>query len=520
MSNINTQNVNKAEEALVQASKDLISFGKLFLPDDYTRSETPWFHYEVADTMFAMEDGLHLHNNLAVIMPRGHGKTVLTKADILHAFCFAKEPLFYGWVSATQKLATGNMDYVKSHIEYNERIKYYFGNLKGKKWTETDIELSNGCKLLSKSNISGIRGGAKLHKRYDLIVLDDFEDENNTLTPESRSKNANMVTAVCYPALEPSGGRMRINGTPVHFDSFINNLIINYERAEKDQKDFSWKVMLYRAIQDGVPLWDSWFPQTKLDEKKKFYQDSGQPQKFWQEYMMEVQSEEDSIFTMRHIQYWDGSYNYDEENKISYLVQDGKHTPVDVWVGVDPATDSERRDSDFSVLLAIACDRNNNIYVLDYIRKRSLPVLGIPGDPKKGIVDYIYDYNDRFHPSLFVIEETTMSRPVFQSLMAEMRRRNDFSVKFKEEKPGTRMSKRDRIQEVLAQRFAIGSMYIKKSMYDLQREIVTFGPRMAHDDTIDALAYAVKYAHPPQSLKEKEGVYQRYNPKPRSWVIA
>jgi len=30
-------------------------------------------------------------------------------------------------------------------------------------------------------------GGAKLHKRYDLIVLDDFDDENNTLTPESRS---------------------------------------------------------------------------------------------------------------------------------------------------------------------------------------------------------------------------------------------------------------------------------------------------------------------------------------------
>ena len=32
-------------------------------------------------------------------------------------------------------------------------------------------------KLISKSNLSGIRGGAKLHKRYDLIVLDDFEDE-------------------------------------------------------------------------------------------------------------------------------------------------------------------------------------------------------------------------------------------------------------------------------------------------------------------------------------------------------
>lgn len=62
------------------------------------------------------------------------------------------------------KLATGNMDYVKTHLEFNDTIKYYFGTLKGRKWTETDIELSNGCKLISKSNISGIRGGAKLHK--------------------------------------------------------------------------------------------------------------------------------------------------------------------------------------------------------------------------------------------------------------------------------------------------------------------------------------------------------------------
>ena len=65
-------------------------------------------------------------------------------------------------------------------MEFNEKVLYYFGNLKGKKWTEDDIELKNGAKLISKSNLSGIRGGAKLHKRYDLIVLDDFEDENNT----------------------------------------------------------------------------------------------------------------------------------------------------------------------------------------------------------------------------------------------------------------------------------------------------------------------------------------------------
>ena len=516
--NINTQNVSKAEEALLEASKDMIAFGKLFLPDDFLRSETPWFHYEISDSIMDKDT-----KQLAVIMPRGHGKTVLTKCDILWSFLFTtKEPLFYGWVSATAKLATGNMDYIKHHLEFNDRIKYYFGALKGRKWTEEDIELSSGHKLLCKSNISGIRGGAKLHKRYDLVILDDFEDENNTITPEARAKNSNLITAVVYPALEPHTGRLRINGTPVHYDSFINNLLTNYEKARSNKEDFAWTVKTYKAIdKNGNSLWDSWFPKTKLKEKKKFYQDSGQPQKFYQEYMMEVQSKDDSIFSINHIKFWEGHYLYDEKINQGMIITDDTAVPVNIFCGVDPATDSSRRDSDYSVLLTIGVDENNTIYVIDYIRERGLPVLGIPGEGRDGIVDKMFSIAKQYHPQLFVVEDTTMSRPIFQSLMSECRRRNDFTVKWKEEKPGTRQSKLDRIQGILAQRMTIGSVKIKKSHYDLQHEIVTFGPRMAHDDTIDALAYSIKYAHPPQNLHvQRDGSFHRTQKPPKSWIIA
>ncbi len=517
MANVNFHNVSKQEEALELAKKDLIAFGKLFLPDDFMRSETPPFHYEIADAITDKEK-----RQVAIILPRGHGKTVLTKCDIMQSFCFTKEPLFYGWVSATAKLATGNMDYIKYHLEFNERILYYFGSLKGSKWTETDVETTNGCKLISKSNISGIRGGAKLHKRYDLVILDDFEDENNTITPEARSKNSNLITAVVFPALEPSTGRLRINGTPVHYDSFINNLIVNYEKSVKQGEEFSWDVVLKKAIlPNGTMLWNSWFGKKEMERKKKFYADSGQPYKFYQEYMMEVQSADDSMFTREHIRYWDGSYKYDNESDLSFVNVDGDIKPINVFAGVDPATDSARRDADYSVIIAIGVDEDNNIYILDYMRKRGLPVLGIPGENKKGIVDHMFDYSSIYHPSLFVVEDTTMSKPVFQALRAETRRRNDFSVRFKEEKPGTRMSKRDRIQEILAQRFAIGQIHLKKTQYDLEHEIITFGPRMGHDDTIDALAYACKYANPPIGINEdKKGTYYKKRPAPKSWVIA
>ena len=259
-----------------------------------------------------------------------------------------------------------------------------------------------------------------------------------------------------------------------------------------------------------------------MERKKKFYTDSGQPQKFYQEYMMEVQSKDDAIFTRSHIKFYDGKFKYDEDQGISYLItdQDGE-VPINVFAGVDPATDSIRRDTDFSVICFIAVDANNNVYVLDYIRKRSIPVLGIPGEAKKGIVDYMFDYNEIYHPSLYVVEDTTMSKPVFQSLVSEMRRRNDFGVKYCAEKPGTRMSKRDRIQEILAQRFAINSVYMKKDHYELQHEVLTFGPRMGHDDTIDALAYACKYACPPKSIKKnKSGDCFKHKPRAKSWVTA
>ena len=517
MANINKHNVSKQEEAFKLAKSDMISFGKLFLSDDFGRSETPFFHYEIADAI--MDDSIR---ELAIIIPRGHGKTVLTKCSILYDFLFTEEPLFYGWVAASSKISVPNLDYVKYHLEFNDKIQYFFGNLKGRKWTEDDIELTNGCKLISKSNLSGIRGGAKLHKRYDLIVLDDFEDENNTITPESRSKISNLITAVVFPALEPHTGRLRLNGTPVHYDSFLNNLLVGHDKAKSQGNKFTWKVITYKALQpDGTPIWPDWFGHKEMQRKKKFYTDSGQPQKFYQEYMMEVQSAEDAIFTRSHIKNWEGEFVRDNETGINYIAISGEDVkPVNVFVGVDPATDSARRDSDFSVLLVLAVDPNNNVYVIDYLRRRSLPVLGIPGDEKKGIVDHIFDYNRIYGPNLFTIEDTTMSRPVFQAIIAEMKRRNDFTVKFREEKPGTRMSKRDRIQEILAQRFAVGQIHIKKDQYELQHEIITFGPRMGHDDAIDALAYACKYAHPPTHIGEnKEGHYKK-RPKAKDWVVA
>tara|TARA_Y100000310_G_scaffold41747_1_gene39031 strand:+ start:162 stop:1730 length:1569 start_codon:yes stop_codon:yes gene_type:complete len=521
--NLNTHNISQAEEVFNLAKKDLISFGKLFLPGDFMRSETPPFHFEVADSIDDKEV-----KQLAVILPRGHGKTVLTKASILKDFLFCPKDdmYFYAWVAATQKLSVGNMDYIKHHLEFNDSIIYYFGKMKGRKWTEEDIELTNGCKLISKSNVAGIRGGAKLHKRYDLIVLDDFEHEANTITREARDKNANLVTAVVYPALEPHTGRLRVNGTPVHYDSFINNLLINYQRAVSNDKDFAWKMIHYKAIlKSGEVLWPSFFPRSKLEEKKKFYQDSGTPAKFYQEYMMEVQSAEDALWTREHIKYWKGYYEYEAEENQNYLIISGERVPINTFIGCDPATDIDTKESDFSVILVIGVDPENNIYALEYERHRSIPTIGakdVHGNiiNKKGVVDFILELHEKYHCISSTVEDVAMNRSIFQALNEERRRLNKFEVAVIPEKPGGRQ-KINRVYSGLSGRFSTGTVYLRENMFDLINEIVTFGPRMAHDDTIETLFYAQLHAFPP-SLKREEGSKEWYKPKrkPKSWVVA
>ena len=522
MANINSENVSEAEETLQLAHKDLIAFGKLFLPDDFLRSETPFFHYEMADDIDDLEC-----KQLAIIIPRGHGKTVLTKASILKDFVFCNDNdnfLFYAWVSATQKLSVGNMDYIKHHLEYNDRIKYYFGSLKGRKWTEEDIELSNGCKLISKSNVAGIRGGAKLHKRYDLIVLDDFEHEANTLTQDSRDKNANLVTAVVYPAIEPHTGRLRINGTPVHYDSFINNLLTNHAKAKKDKKDFAWKVITYKAIlPDGESLWSSFFNKRKLEEKKRFYIDSGQSQKFYQEYMMEVQSEEDSVWTRKNIINWDGYYLHEDD--INYIVKKDEKIPVNTFIGCDPATDINTKTSDFSVIMVVAVDPDNNVHVLEYERHRAIPTIGskdFQGNiiNKKGVVDFIIEMSEKYHCTSSTVEDVAMNRSIFQALNDERRRLNKFSISVIPEKPGG-TNKLNRIYSGLSGRFSTGSVFLKDSHFDLIHEIVTFGPKMSHDDTVESLYYACVHAFPP-NMKQNKKTSDWYKPlrKAKRWIVA
>tara|TARA_X000000368_G_scaffold127527_1_gene100209 strand:- start:3038 stop:3766 length:729 start_codon:yes stop_codon:yes gene_type:complete len=242
---------------------------------------------------------------------------------------------------------------------------------------------------------------------------------------------------------------------------------------------------------------------------------------------MQVQSEEDSIWTQKHIKYWKGYYEWNKDDNMGYIVRDGESVPVTTFIGCDPATDIDTKESDFSVIMVIAVDANNNRYVLEYERHRSIPTLGAKDADgkifdKKGVVDYIIDLYKKYNCSSATVEDVAMNRSVFQALNDERRRINRYDISVIPEKPGG-TQKRNRIYSGLSGIFSVGSLYFRENMFDLINEIITFGPRMAHDDTIEGLYYANLHAFPPNykqnGTKDKPKWYKPKR-KAKSWLVA
>jgi hypothetical protein len=113
-----------------------------------------------------------------------------------------------------------------------------------------------------------------------------------------------------------------------------------------------------------------------------------------------------------------------------------------------------------------------------------------------------------------------MNRSVFQALNSERRRLNKFNIAVIPEKPGGRQ-KINRIYSGLSGRFSTGTVHLRENMFDLINEIVTFGPRMAHDDTIETLYYAQRHSFPPD-LRKNERDLSWYKPKKKAknWIVA
>lgn len=450
------------------------------------KSATPDFHRAIYKDL--QDDSIR---RLGIIAPRGHSKSTVT--SILYPLW---KTLFnppgedhFGILISESLLQAQNFLGILSHnLQSNQLIKQVFGDLTGTKWTEEEIRTSNNVRWVAKGTGQRIRGmlmGAETITRPNDIILDDFESESNSLTPEAIDKNIAWLTKAVEPSLADDGRLIAI-GTIISERAYLSRL----------RDDPAWRVHFYQAIMDGKPLWPERFSMKRLMDQKASYEARGQGDAWWQEMMNKPINLDDQTFKAEFIQQYSGTLRvidgiqpclvFDEEHPARpEWYEKGMAVPVTVGIGVDLAISIDHR-ADWTVILPVAMDRDGNIFVLPYRRFRSKDI--------DFIVQQALEVAQSTKTS-YVHFETVQ----FQQAVAEQFRKSMFENEtyFGVHESNPRTSKDSRIR-------SLQPIYARRKVYhphwmasELESELTSY-PGARHDDCLDALWMAVKYLNPPQ----------------------
>lgn len=489
--NINKHNVSEKERVLELARKDVVSFGQLFLPEDYMKSTPAPYHYELSELLLHPEKKRN-----CIILPRGHSKSTLAKTALLYHLYFNPEGKkeFIAWVAEEQSQAIDHIKYMQNHIEMNPALNYYFGDLRGSKWTEKEFTTSKGDRVIAKGTSQRLRGRSQLGLRYTKIVLDDFESELNTKTPDRRREIKEWVMSTVEPALENSAGNegsIWLIGTIVHYDSFLQSIYDGYTEATRDKRKYAWDVMYHKAIDaDGNVLWSSYFSRQKLADIRRRFEDVGLSHKFAQEYLNEARDLENAKFKTDRLEYYD--HEFESKNNYAYLVNSKEAIPVNIYIGVDLAYESTA-SSDYQMIMVIGIDSDRNIYVIDYMREH-IPLYDMPEE--------IFKYAKEYSPVKRVNVEHVGAQGIIKDAVNRMTGQDRkvapgiaLGVR-----PPTGIKKEDRLESLIAPIVNRRKMFIKRKHTALVDEMFQF-PKGKNDDVLDGLWYAVNKSRPPLSKK-------------------
>lgn len=154
-----------------------------------------------------------------------------------------------------------------------------------------------------------------------------------------------------------------------------------------------------------------------------------------------------------------------------------------ICMSVDPSTSEmdQAADPDYCVIMTTGVDvKSGDIYVLDYVRERLNP---------GQLVEAIFNQYRVFKPLLVKIESIAYQRTLNWYIKKMMEQLNIYFTI--DEIKNLRGSKIDRIKG-LQPYFSAGKIYIKSTMSELERELLSF-PKAAHDDIADALCMQIDF---------------------------
>lgn len=476
----------------------MLKFGKVCLPNMFSQ-ESPKFHKEI--TALFHDKTIKKIN---IIAPRGHAKSSIGAGvfPLFHILCEPGQKVIV-LSSKTQGHSVDQLQTIKDTLEYSMPLRAiygYWGQHSAKVWTKDRIVLKDNSAIICKGTGQQVRGLKFGNQRPTLFVIDDPEDENNTKTAEAMEYNLRWLLQGVEPGLDPHIGRVLVIGTPQHQSCLVETLAIMDGYYTKR----------YKAIlDDGSALWDQQVSLKSLLEKKSELESIGRLSVFYREYQCEVVGDEDQFFTEDHIHYWEGDFEKGDGRTgfihFTKIGQDEFEDPitksVHVFMGIDPAS-SVRKTADYSVIMPVAVDSDDNRYILPYFRKRVKPM---------DLAASILQYDTMYAPAKAHIESVA-----YQEMLRDYITTQRFIPGFGK-KINPRNSKSSRL-ESLQPWFYQDKVFIKKDMTPLVDELLLY-PRGRHDDLLDGLYYAFMGSYTPPDEEYTSERNQNNTVKALDWSV-
>ena len=419
---------------------------------------------------------------VAIAAPRGHAKsTAITHGYTLACLLF-RERSFVLVVSDTESQAIMFLQDIKKELEDNEDLIQLFGVKRdhhGKvlfiKESESDliVELEDGhqFRIMAKGSEQKVRGLKWGSKRPDLVVCDDLENDEIVMNSDRRKKFVRWFTGALMPCLSDRGV-IRVVGTVLHLDSFLNNLMpLEYDKKTviEELKVYSTRKSLWRAVKYRAHdrEWTKflWPEKKSKEELRELYEariKEGLPDIYFQEYLNEPIDESNALF---------------KESDFKPFKEKDEFKKLNYYIACDLAI-SEKQRADWTVFVVGGMDSDGVLYVKNVIRDRM---------DGKEIVDTILNLERLYEPHVFAIEDGAISKSLGPFLYEEMPKRNIF--------PNIELitPSKDKIMRArsIQGRMRAGAvrMDMAADWFDKFKDELKRFPRDRHDDQVDAFAH-------------------------------
>ncbi|MCX7716490.1 MAG: phage terminase large subunit [Endomicrobia bacterium] len=399
-------------------------------------------------------------SNKLILLPRGSFKTTIIAIGYsLWYILFRNRDARILIVSDTFNNAVKIIFKIKNIVETNDKLKLLFGDLRGKRWREDEIDLSVRSVYSKEPSICcGTQDVTRVGQHYDVIICDDIVTDVNTQTEEQMRKTVEYFKSL-YSILEP-GGIMIVNGTRWSYNRYeLYQYILDNLRSE-------FEIYVEKAIRDDGSLF---FPERLGKERLAELLKLMGSYQFASQYLNNPVSPEEKVFRRYEL--------FDDINSVL-------SKKLSIAITIDPAI-SLSNTADYTGIVVSGMDDAENIYVLDAIRVKYLP---------DKLIDTIFYLKKRWNADYVGIETVAFQKSLKYYLEQEELKRGT-SLGLMELRADTTKTKFMRILSIQPY-LERGQMKVYSRLKDLIEELDNY-PKSTHDDLVDALAYQLQVLLPP-----------------------